>query len=334
MREFIAALPKAELHVHIEGTLEPELMFALAHRNKIKLPYKNIHDVKNAYHFTSLQSFLDIYYQATNVLMTEEDFFDLTWAYLNKIKNENVQHVEIFFDPQTHLARNIPFTIILNGINKALTKATKEFGITSHLIACFLRDLSEENALTVFEDVIKHQDKIIGIGLDSAEKNNPPSKFKNLYQKAKAMGFKRVAHAGEEGPPEYMWEAINILDVQRIDHGIACVQEPKLVEYLAAVKLPLTVCPLSNVKLNVINSLETHPLKILLEQGVCVTINSDDPAYFGGYIESNYQNSATALKLTKNEMITLAKNSFNASFLSSGMKEKYLSELAQISINA
>ncbi len=327
MKEFISGLPKAELHLHIEGTLEPELMFALAKRNQIKLPFQEISEVKAAYQFADLQSFLKIYYQATQVLLHEEDFFDLTWEYIKKINTQNVQHVEIFFDPQTHLARNVAFETVISGIAHALKKANEEFNISSHVIACFLRDLSEENALSVFEKVCEHQDKIIGIGLDSAERDNPPSKFKELYAKAKSLGFHRVAHAGEEGPPAYIWEAIEILDAQRIDHGIRCIEDPVLVNFLSARKIPLTVCPFSNVKLQVVDALKDHPLKILLEKNLCVTINSDDPAYFGGYIDANYECSAQILDISKNELIKLAENSFNASFLDDQNKQKYLTNI-------
>lgn len=327
MKEFISGLPKAELHLHIEGTLEPELMFTLAKRNKIKLPYRDISEVKAAYQFADLQSFLNIYYQAAQVLINEEDFFDLTWEYIKKITTQNVQHVEIFFDPQTHLKRHIPFETVINGISQALKKAKNEFNLSSHLIACFLRDLSEENALAVFEKVSQYQDKIIGIGLDSAEKNNPPSKFKALYTKAKTLGFHRVAHAGEEGPPAYIWEAIEILDAERIDHGIRCIEDPVLVNFLAAQKIPLTVCPLSNVKLQAVENLKEHPLKILLDKNLCVTINSDDPAYFGGYIDSNFERCTQVLNLKKNELIKLAENSFNASFLDEQSKQNYLMQI-------
>lgn len=331
MKEFIAHLPKAELHLHIEGTLEPELMFALAKRNNIELPYKNIDEVKQAYQFSNLQSFLDIYYQASKVLIHEEDFYDLTHAYIQKIVKQQVEHVEIFFDPQTHLGNNIPFEIVLQGIHRALLKATQEFNISTHLIACFLRDQSEEDALEVFKKVCQHQDKIIGIGLDSAEKGNPPSKFKKLFEQAKSLGFKRVAHAGEEGPAEYIWEAIQILDTERIDHGVACIKDDQLMDYLAKTQLPLTVCPLSNVKLKVFNLLQQHPLKKMLDANICVTINSDDPAYFGGYINNNFDKAQEALGLSKQQIITLAKNSFTASFITSERKEYYLSKIEEYS---
>lgn len=330
MKEFIARLPKAELHLHIEGTLEPELLFALAKKNHIKLPYKSLHEVKNAYRFTNLQSFLDLYYQASQVLIDEEDFYQLTWNYFKKVSPQNVQHVELFFDPQTHLSRQIPFETVLNGIYRGCLRAQQELNISTHIIACFLRDQTEQQALKVFDIVSQHQDKIIGIGLDSAEIGHPPSKFKKLYSLAKSAGFRRVAHAGEEGPPEYIWQAIDILDAERIDHGIRCIEDANLIDYLAATKLPLTVCPLSNVRLKVVKSLKRHPLKQLLDYNLCITINSDDPAYFDGYIDQNFLSATEALNLTKEQLVTVAKNSFLASFLTHSERKPFLAQFRDI----
>lgn len=317
-------LPKAELHLHIEGTLEPELMFKLAQRNKINLPFNTVEDVKKAYQFSNLQSFLDIYYQGANVLQTQEDFYDLTYAYLTKISNQNVKHIEIFFDPQTHTDRGINFETVINGIYNALETGKKELNITSKIILCFLRHLSEDEAIKTFKKALPFQDKIIGIGLDSSEIGHPPSKFKNVFDMARKEGFLTVAHAGEEGSPEYIWEAINLLKVSRIDHGVRCLEDQKLVEYLKETQIPLTVCPLSNVKLKVFQTMKDHNLKTLLELGLCVTINSDDPAYFGGYLAENFQAIQQDLLLTDEQMYQLARNSFEASFLSQEEKQKFL----------
>lgn len=317
-------LPKAELHLHIEGTLEPELMFKLAQRNKINLPFNTVEDVKKAYQFSNLQSFLDIYYQGANVLQTQEDFYDLTYAYLTKISNQNVKHIEIFFDPQTHTDRGINFETVINGIYNALETGKKELNITSKIILCFLRHLSEDEAIKTFKKALPFQDKIIGIGLDSSEIGHPPSKFKNVFEMARKEGFLTVAHAGEEGSPEYIWEAINLLKVSRIDHGVRCLEDQKLVEYLKETQIPLTVCPLSNVKLKVFQTMKDHNLKTLLELGLCVTINSDDPAYFGGYLAENFQAIQQDLLLTDEQMYQLARNSFEASFLSQEEKQKFL----------
>ncbi|MBA2654684.1 MAG: adenosine deaminase [Gammaproteobacteria bacterium] len=332
MEDLICLLPKAELHIHIEGTLEPELMFKLAQRNKIKLPYANVQTLKKAYQFSNLQSFLDVYYQGTQVLVNEEDFFDLTWAYLSKMAKQNVKHVELFFDPQTHLARNISFDTVVKGIIKALDKAEQELDITSHLLLCFLRDLPEANTFAILEKALDYQKKIVGIGLDSAEVGNPPSKFKNIFKKAKELGFRRVAHAGEEGPVEYIWEALNILDVERIDHGIRCMEDPALVSLLVNRQIPLTVCPLSNVMLKAVVSLEKHPLKLMLAQNLCVTVNSDDPAYFNGYISDNYRDVQDKLHLNNSELIRLAKNSFTAAFLTDQQKRNYIHSIDQINL--
>lgn len=329
INEFIQGIPKAELHIHIEGSLEPELLFQLAKKNKIKLPYASIEDVHKAYQFQNLQSFLDIYYGGMKVLITEQDFYDLTWAYLQRAAKENIKHTEIFFDPQAHLDRGIAFETVVNGIHHALQEGEKQLHISSHLIMCFLRDLSVESAQSVLDQAIPFKDKIIAIGLDSAEKNNPPVKFKDVFDKARANGFLTVAHAGEEGPAEYIWEALDILKVSRIDHGVRCLEDPDLVAHLIASKTPLTVCPLSNVKLQVFKSMRQHPLKKMLLEGLCVTVNSDDPAYFGGYVNENFIAANAALKLTKAEIVELVKNSFMASFLEYEKKQALIKSVEQ-----
>ncbi|WP_319420151.1 adenosine deaminase [Pleurocapsa sp. FMAR1] len=327
MNKFIQDLPKAELHLHIEGTLEPEMMFELAQRNNIDLPYKSVSEVKEAYNFEDLQSFLDIYYQGSQVLQQEQDFYDLTWAYLQKANRQNVRHTEIFFDPQSHTDRGIEFTTVYQGIYRALQDGKTQLGISSQLILSFLRHLSAEQAFATLEQALAYRDTIVAVGLDSAEQNNPPSKFKEVFDKAQAEGFLTVAHAGEEGPPEYIWEAINLLNVSRIDHGVRSLEDPKLLDYLVDRQVPLTVCPLSNVELKVFDSMTEHNLKQLLDLGICATVNSDDPAYFGGYIAENYQAAQAALDLSKQELYQLAKNSFQASFLPSESKHRLISEL-------
>ncbi|AHJ11644.1 adenosine deaminase [Sulfurospirillum multivorans] len=328
MKELIAKLPKAELHLHIEGSLEPELMFALAQKNNITLPYKTIEEVKNAYNFTSLQSFLDIYYAGANVLITESDFFDVTWAYLLTCKAQNVLHVEIFFDPQTHTSRGIAFETVVNGITKALQKGEIELGISSFLIMCFLRHLSEEEAFKTLQESLLFKDKILGVGLDSSEVGHPPSKFERVFAACENVGYKIVAHAGEEGDSSYIWEAINLLHVKRIDHGIRCDEDATLVEFLIEKQIPLTVCPLSNVKLRAVSSMREHNIINLLRKGVLVTINSDDPAYFGGYINENYEAVANSLHVSQEELKLLAQNSFKASFLSEAQKQHFTQMIA------
>tara|TARA_Y100000590_G_scaffold469817_1_gene659913 strand:- start:63 stop:1058 length:996 start_codon:yes stop_codon:yes gene_type:complete len=322
--EFIKKTPKTELHLHIEGTLEPDLLFKLAKRNKIQIPYANIGEIKAAYNFTNLQSFLDIYYQGANVLIKEEDFFDLTWAYLLKCKEDNVVHTEIFFDPQTHTNRGIKFDIIINGIYKALLKAKKDFGLTSEIIVCFLRHLDEASAFEILDQALLHKDKIIGVGLDSSELGHPPNKFERVYKKAIEKGFLTVAHAGEEGPTDYIWEAINLLKVKRIDHGVQCFNDEKLVKKLQEDQIPLTVCPLSNVKLCVFKNLKEHNLKKMLNKKLMVMVNSDDPAYFGGYINKNLIESQAALNLTMKDVKTLIINSFKSSFLKEKKKMEWI----------
>lgn len=327
MQDFISKLPKAELHLHIEGSLEPELMFKLAQRNNISLKYKSVEEIRNAYQFHNLQSFLDIYYEGAGVLQKEQDFYDLTWEYLLRCKDDNVRHTEIFFDPQTHTDRQIPFEVSLNGIHAALQDGEKKLGISSHLIMCFLRHLSQEEAFKTLDQAIKHKDKIIGVGLDSSEVGHPPVKFQQVFEKAIEHGFKTVAHAGEEGPAEYIWQALNLLKVERIDHGVRCLEDQKLVEYLREHQIPLTVCPYSNIKLKVFENLKDHNLRKLLDQGLVATINADDPAYFGGYLGENFVGTQKALDLSKDELKLLAKNSFQASFLDKEIKNKFIREI-------
>ena len=312
---FIAAIPKAELHLHIEGSLEPEMMFALAQRNGIKIPFASADEVRKAYAFSNLQDFLDIYYQGMNVLRTEQDFYDLTMAYFKRIHADHAIHAEIFFDPQGHTERGIAFSTAIDGILRAMGDAESNLGITSKLIMCFLRHLSEEDAFATLEEATAYLDRIEGVGLDSSELGHPPSKFAKVFAKAKALGLKTVAHAGEEGPPEYIWEAINRLKIDRMDHGNRSLEDDGLVAKLRDNQMALTVCPLSNLSLCVIDRLEDHPLKKMLDLGLCATMNSDDPSYFGGYLNDNYQATATALDLDKDDIIALAKNSFRGSFL-------------------
>ena len=325
--EFIKKTPKAELHLHIEGTLEPDHMFALAQRNNIQIPFTNVNEVKSAYNFSNLESFLKIFYQGSKVLVKEQDFFDLTWAYALKCKADNVVHTEIFFDPQTHVDRGINFDTVINGIYKALQKANKEFGLTFKIIMCFLRHLDEEAGFEILNQASAHKEKIVGVGLDSSEIGNPPSKFKKLFEKAIEKGFLTVAHAGEEGPPEYIWEALDLLKVKRIDHGVQCLKDKRLIEKLRNSQTPLTVCPLSNIKLKVFKKLEEHNLKKMLDQKLMVMVNSDDPAYFGGYINQNLIECQAALNLSMNEVKTLLINSFKSSFLEEEKKKKWISKI-------
>ena len=325
--EFIKKSPKAELHLHIEGTLEPEQMFVLAKRNNIDIPFKNIEDVKKAYNFNNLESFLKIYYEGAKVLVKEQDFFDLTWAYALKCKEENIVHAEIFFDPQTHTKRGINFDIVINGIYKALQKAQKEFSLSFKVIMCFLRHLDEEEGFKILDQAFIHKDKIYGVGLDSSEMGNPPNKYEKLFKKAIEYGFVTVAHAGEEGPPEYIWEALNLLNVKRIDHGVQCLNDEKLVEELSKNQTPLTVCPLSNIKLRVFNKLEEHNLKKMLDKKLMVMVNSDDPAYFGGYLNQNLIETQEALNLSKDEVKILLINSFRSSFLEEEKKQEWISKI-------
>jgi len=330
MKNLIEKLPFTELHIHIEGSLEPELMFKLAKRNQIKLPFNSVEEVKKAYKFQDLESFLQIYYSGAKVLITEEDFYDLTYAYLQKCASQNIRHVEIFFDPQTHTERGIKLKTVLKGIQQGLKKAKKDYGISSYLILCFLRHLSAESAMIILEQALPYKEEIIAVGLDSSEQNNPPRKFKEVFDKARAEGFLTVAHAGEEGSPEYIWEAINLLKVSRIDHGVRSIEDPQLIDYLKETQISLTVCPFSNVELGVFPSLKEHNLKHLLELGLCVTINSDDPAYFGGYLQENILGTQKALNLTSEDLIKLSENSVNASFLDQNSKDKLIKEIQSI----
>jgi adenosine deaminase len=314
MRDFIAALPKAELHLHIEGTLEPELIFELARRNGATLSFASVEVLRRAYEFTDLQSFLDLYYQAAAVLQTREDFYDMTLAYFRKASSQNVRHAEIFFDPQTHTQRGVPFAAVIEGIRDAQVFAERELHVTSKLILCFLRHLSEDDALKTLDEALPYRDALVAVGLDSAEAGNPPGKFARVFARAREAGLLAVAHAGEEGPPEYIWEALDVLGARRIDHGVRCLEDPQLVARLVADQIPLTVCPLSNVKLRVFERLRDHNLRVLLDKGVKVTINSDDPAYFGGYINENYIAAAEELGLTRDEIERVARNSFEAAF--------------------
>ncbi|PTP87344.1 adenosine deaminase [Vibrio splendidus] len=329
MDSFIKHLPKVELHLHIEGTLEPELMFQLAKRNNVSIPFDNPDQVRDAYQFHNLQSFLDIYYQGANVLIHEQDFYDLTWAYLLKCQQDNVVHTEIFFDPQTHTERGIAFEVIIGGITQALNQAAQELGISSQLIMCFLRHLDEDSAFETLKQALPYKDKIIAVGLDSSEKGNPPEKFKHVFQEAINQGFLTVAHAGEEGPAQNISDALSLLGITRIDHGVRCVEDEDLMEQLIAKRTPLTVCPLSNTKLKVFNTMQEHNIVELLRKGLCVTINSDDPAYFGGYMNDNFLAVANAHPLTKNELAQFSINAVEASFISPHAKEDLIAQVRQ-----
>jgi adenine deaminase len=332
MNSFFCQIPKAELHIHIEGSLEPEMMFVLADRNNIQLPYKSVEEIRAAYNFQNLQSFLDLYYAGMSVLQTEQDFYDLTWAYMQKASAQNVRHAEIFFDPQGHTSRGVSFETVHRGIYRALQEAKQQLGISSYLILCFLRHLSTESAMEALEQALPYKDTIPAVGLDSSEVGNPPSKFQKVFDKAREEGFRTVAHAGEEGPPEYIWEAINLLGVSRIDHGVRCIDDPKLLEYLIEKQIPLTVCPLSNIKLCVFDSMAKHNIKQLLDMGLCVTVNSDDPSYFGGYVAENLQEIESALNLSRQDIYKLVKNSFQATFLSAEEKQTRITELDEFMV--
>jgi len=325
--ELIRALPKAELHVHIEGTFEPELMFAIAQRNKIAIPYKSVEAVTQAYNFHNLQSFLDIYYAGAAVLIHEQDFYDLAWAYFEKCAEDRVVHTEMFFDPQTHTDRGVAFATVLNGLQRACDDAKAKLGISSHLIMCFLRHLSEDAAFATLEQALPYKDQIIAVGLDSSEVGHPPSKFERVFAKAREAGFLVVAHAGEEGPAAYVWEALDLLKVNRIDHGVRSEEDLALMQRLIAEKMPLTVCPLSNLKLCVVDDMQQHNIRRLLQQGVHVTVNSDDPSYFGGYMNDNFIAIAEALDLSNEELKQLAINSFEASFITDTEKEQWINQI-------
>ena len=327
INNFIEGIPKAELHLHIEGTFEPELMFEIAHRNNIPINYQSVDELKKAYNFNNLQEFLDIYYAGTSVLIHEQDFYDLTWAYLTKVHAQNLVHTEIFFDPQTHTDRGISFDTVIQGIHNALMDGKDKLGISSQLIMCFLRHLVEASAFETLEPALPYKNWIAGVGLDSSELGHPPSKFERVFSKAMDEGFITLAHAGEEGPAEYVWEAINLLKVSRIDHGNRSLEDDQLIKYIAEKQIPLTVCPLSNLELKVVEDLKDHPLLQLMEAGVMVTINSDDPAYFDGYMNENYIQISAALNFSKKQIAQLAKNSFKASFLPDKKKEKLISQV-------
>jgi adenosine deaminase len=324
---FILGLPKAELHLHIEGSLEPEQMFEFAKRNRIALPFKTVEEVRAAYAFSNLQDFLDIYYQGAGVLQTEADFRDLALAYFDRVAADGCRHVELFFDPQTHTDRGIPFGVVADGLLTGMAEAEARHGITSKLILCFLRHLDEASAFAILKAAEPYLDRIAGVGLDSSEVGHPPSKFERVFRAAAERGLKRVAHAGEEGPPEYVWEALDLLHVDRVDHGNRSLEDADLVKRLAGERMTLTVCPLSNLKLCVVNDLRAHPLKRMLELGLHATVNSDDPAYFGGYLGENWTAVTQAVGLTREELVTLAKNSFTGSFLEPAEVEQRLAEI-------
>ena len=328
--DFVARLPKAELHLHIEGTFEPELMFAIARRNSIAFPWQSVEEVRAAYAFSNLQDFLDIYYAGAGVLIEARDFRDLTLAYLTRAHAQNVRHAEIFFDPQTHTERGVPFDTVVDGIGRALDEARDRLGLTSRLIMCFLRHLDEAAAFETLEAAMAHRGRIVAVGLDSSERGHPPGKFREVFRAAREAGFLAVAHAGEEGPPEYVRESLDVLGVVRIDHGNAALEDPELVADLVRRRVPLTVCPLSNLALRVVGDMREHPLRRMLELGLCATVNSDDPAYFGGYINENYVAAAQALDLTRGDLVRLARNSFEASFLDADAKAAHLAELGAV----
>ncbi|MGA2779151.1 MAG: adenosine deaminase [Steroidobacteraceae bacterium] len=327
MQEYIRGLPKAELHLHIEGTLEPELAFRLARKHGVSLPYATVEDLRRAYKFSNLQSFLDVYYAGAGVLRDADDFYELTSAYLAKAHEQGVVHVEIFFDPQTHTARGVSIGAMIGGLRRALLRAETEVGITFRLILCFLRHLSAADAMRTLDEALAFRQAFDAVGLDSSEFGNPPSKFAEVFDRARAAGLLTVAHAGEEGPPAYIREALDILKVRRIDHGVRCEEDSALVRELARTRMPLTVCPLSNVKLKVFERMENHNLKRLLDLGLCVTVNSDDPAYFGGYVLENYLAVQQALAMSRADLNALARNSFEASFLPDAAKRRWLQSI-------
>jgi len=327
LRGLLQRMPKAELHLHIEGTLEPELIFALAERNGVALAWPSIEALRAAYAFTDLQSFLDIYYAGASVLQTEQDFHDMAWAYLQRARADNVRHAEIFFDPQTHTARGVPIAAVIGGLHRALADARAQWGISGALILCFLRHLPEADAFEVLEQALPYRDKFIGVGLDSSERGHPPEKFARVFARCRELGLHLVAHAGEEGPPAYIRSALDDLQVERIDHGVRCLEDAELVARLARERMPLTVCPLSNVKLCVFGSMAEHNLPQLLEAGLAVTVNSDDPAYFGGYVNDNFVAAFEALPLSREHARQLARNSFDAAFLDPATRARYLEEV-------
>ncbi|HXO17624.1 MAG TPA: adenosine deaminase [Candidatus Dormibacteraeota bacterium] len=321
------ALPKAELHVHVEGTFEPELIFTIAERNRVAIEYPSVEALRAAYDFADLESFLKVYYQGMKALRVEQDFYDLTTAYLRRVSGQGVRHAELFFDPQAHTDRGLAFAVVVEGITHALKDGERDLGITSRLIMCFLRDLSVESAMATLENALPYRDRIVGVGLDSAERGNPPSRFQAVFDRARSHGFLTVAHAGEEAGPDYVWEALDLLKVSRVDHGVRSLEDPALVARLRRERMPLTVCPFSNVRLRVVPALARHPLRRMLEAGLMVTCNSDDPPYFGGYVGDNFRETAVALALTDDQLIELAKNSFQASFIDDASKRRYLAEI-------
>ncbi len=326
----IETIPKAELHLHIEGTLEPELMMKLAQRNRVELPFSTVEEIRAAYNFSDLQSFLDLYHIGTQVLKTEQDFYDMTWAYIERVARDNVKHVELFTDTQTHTDRGIPTETVIHGIDRALQDAKIKYGISGVQILCFLRHLSEAEAEKALDAALPHIDLIRAVGLASSELGHPPSKFKNVFARARQIGLDAVAHAGEEGPPEYIHEALDLLNVVRIDHGVRCLEDPELVARLVEAQTPLTVCPLSNIALCVFDTMEQHNFKQLLEAGLCVTINSDDPAYFGGYMNDNYLQTQAALDLSAADIIKVTRNAFNAAFMDEANRNTHLETIAQL----
>jgi adenine deaminase len=330
MDSLIRRLPKCELHIHIEGSLEPELMFALAHRNGIRLPYASVEALRQAYQFRHLQDFLDIYYQGMSVLVTQQDFHDLAWAYLQRAREDNVRHVEMFFDPQGHTARGIAFSTVIGGLHRAVVDAARELGVGASLIMCFLRHLDETDAEKTLDRALAFKDKIVGVGLDSSELGNPPSKFARVFRRARDEGFFLTAHAGEEGPAAYVWEAIDVLGVGRIDHGNHSLDDAALVGRLARERMALTVCPLSNLRLRVIDDLSRHPLRQMMDKGLLVTVNSDDPAYFGGYVNENYRAVSRALGLQRDEIAATVRNSIEASLMTTAEKADALAEVERV----
>ena len=327
MIELIKRLPKAELHLHIEGSLEPELMFKLAKKNNVAIPYETVEEVHKAYNFTNLQTFLDIYYAGANVLITADDFYDLTWDYIEKCVENNIIHTEIFFDPQTHTDRGIAFETVINGIKKALADAKEKYGISSCIIMCFLRHLSEQDAFKTLEQALAYKDDIVGVGLDSSEVGNPPSKFEKVFKKAQAEGFRLVAHAGEEADFSYIYEALDLLHVERIDHGVQSINSPELMQRLKHEQIPLTVCPNSNIELKVFEDYKKHNIKQLLDYGLNISVNSDDPAYFKGYVNQNFINLHENINLSADDIVALVKNSFKGAFISDELKAEYLARV-------
>jgi len=325
--ELICAIPKAELHMHIEGSLEPELIFALAQRNGVSIPYASVEELRKAYAFTNLQSFLDIYYAGASVLLKEQDFYDMAWAYLERAAADNVVHTEMFFDPQTHTARGVPVKTVIDGLHRACVDAKAKLGVSASLILCFLRHLSEEEAFATLEEALPYRDKFIGVGLDSSEVGHPPEKFARVFARCRELGLHLVAHAGEEGPPAYVWSALDVLKVERIDHGVQSSKDPALMQRLAKDRVPLTVCPLSNLKLCVFPDLKQHNIKSLLDAGLVATINSDDPAYFGGYMNENWLQTFAATGLDARHAWQLAANSFEASFIDERSRKSYIERL-------